>query len=820
MNESIKAAKVHLLDLPFHLDKTYEYFIPQSLREDIHAGVFAEVPFGGGNKHCLALVSEVSETSEFPLNKLKPIIRLSDAMFELTDEQIKLASFIAERTFCSFGEALRAMLPPAAFAKIRTVYRLCEELPGSLSLSEEAQRLFEIMQNEHEIAIERIKSLMGDYADGAVSELLKRGVICRDYMLDEKTNRKYINYYSLSDEALAYFAGTKKLRSKKQENMLTYVRSHKHVSEAELKKILGCTRAQITSLTGKGLLVEEKVDVFRDPYAGSGQSAQDIVLNDEQSAAKDTLVKLATQDKPTAALLYGVTGSGKTSVIKEVTDAVLAMGRQVIILVPEIALTPQTVKLFKSFYGDNIAVYHSSLSAGERLDAYRRFAEGKTNVCIGTRSAIFAPFKNLGMIVIDEEQEHTYKSDMTPKFSTVDVAGFRCGYHNSLMLLSSATPSLGSMYKALTGKYTLVMLKNRYGKAVLPETVVSDMRDEFRSGTGNTIGVQLRSELRRVMENGEQAVIFLNRRGYNNYMMCPTCGEVIMCPHCSVSLTHHSYPGYDRLICHYCGHTETPPHKCPSCGSEIMVFMGYGTQKVEEELRGLFPDKKIIRMDADTTSGKFAHDEIIEKFRDHEADILIGTQMVTKGHNFPDVTLSAVLSADMSLYLDDFRAPERTFSQITQLVGRSGRTEKPGKALIQTFNPDHPVLILSAKQDYDEFYKNEIAVRKALLFPPFCDIILISFTAKFEPELNRTAAEFLSALKRAQSEKYSDIPLIVFGPFEAPVYKVNDRYRSRIIVKTKSVKRSRKMFAELMRDFGFKLYGHVTISIDVNPNSL
>ncbi|MBQ7499731.1 MAG: DEAD/DEAH box helicase family protein, partial [Clostridia bacterium] len=448
MSEINQVARVYLLDLPYHLDKLYDYYIPKSLREDIHAGIFAEVPFSNSNRHHLALVYEVVENSEYTLDSLKPIIKTADNAFELGDEQMKLAVFIAERTLCSFGDALRSMLPPSAFAKIKTVYRIRERDLPIEAYSEPAQRLLEEFDKKKQLTRTQISALVGDYTDKVIKELVGLRVIAPDYLLDENQNVRYICYYSLSDGAFGYLIGDKKLRSSKQLSVLGFIQKQGRVSDKELKEKLNCTKKQISALVEKGLVKEERYDVFRDPYADAASEDTRIVLNEEQKAAKETLVSLAKEDRPAAALLYGVTGSGKTSVIKEAADSVLADGRQVIILVPEIALTPQTVKLFKSFYGDNIAVYHSSLSAGERLDAYRRVRSGEINVCIGTRSAIFAPFENLGLIVIDEEQEHTYKSDMTPRFSTVDVASFRCGYHNALMLLSSATPSLGSMHKA------------------------------------------------------------------------------------------------------------------------------------------------------------------------------------------------------------------------------------------------------------------------------------------------------------------------------------------------------------------------------------
>jgi len=639
-------------------------------------------------------------------------------------------------------------------------------------------------------------------------------------MIPQKTAGRYTTVVEATEKALEYTEGTAKLRSPAQMKILSAISLTKSVTLDVVKKEYGASASQIKSLEEKGLIRLTKYDDFRDPCANMQMTERrENLLNDEQESARRTLTALLDSGEPKGALLHGITGSGKTRVIVAMTDEVLARGRQVIILVPEIALTPQTLGLFASFYGSDIAVLHSSLSAGERYDAWRRIKEGRVRVCIGTRSAVFAPFDNLGMIVVDEEQEHTYKSDSNPKYNAIDVARFRCAKNNSLMLLASATPSLASYHKAVTGKYTLVELNKRYGDAKLPEAHIYDMRDEYRAGNLGGIGSKLKNEISGVLDAGKQAIIFINRRGYNHYVSCPLCGGVFTCPHCSVSLTNHTHNGRGELRCHYCGYRTPTPDKCPECGGEHLNYVGYGTQKVEEELAELFPDKRIIRMDADTTSTKFAYDEILNAFREHQGDILLGTQMVTKGHDFPDVELSGILLADMSLYLDDYRANERTFSIVTQVIGRAGRSGENGRAVIQTFNPDHPVLKMAARQDYKEFYKNEVALRRAMVFPPFCDIFLIGFSGKRENEMQKCASSFTRELRRRLCEA-EDVKLAIFGPIEAPIYKVNEYYRMRLVVKGRSNAATRSLFAGMMSDY-IREYGKgVSISIDVNPNTL
>ncbi len=814
-------ARVYILDAPYQIDRLYDYYIPGNLRGEICAGIFAAVPFGRGNRPMTALVRELAEPVDLDISELKPVRSLMLDSPILSSEQMKLVDFLKDRTFCTTGDAVKAILPSAAFAAIDMYYSVSELTPDKSKLNDICNTVYNFLLDNGRATARRVIKEFGEEGEEALIILAKHGYIHRDFEFHENRSNKYLNYLTVTSEASAYISGEKKLRSEMMTDILRFVCECGRATDVYVRSELECTLTQIKSLIKKGLICCEKVDLYKNPYDFPEDESpkKKIELNDEQQHAYETIAELLKKGEPAAALLHGVTGSGKTSVIKAVTDHVLAMGKQVIILVPEIALTPQTLSVFGAYYGDNIAVMHSSLSNTERYDAYRRMQEGLVNVCIGTRSAIFAPFRNLGMIVVDEEQEHTYKSENNPKYSTLDVAGFRCGYHNSLMLLSSATPSVGSYYKAAEGKYTLVELNSRYGEATLPDAVIVDMREEFNKGSLSAIGSKLRHEISESLERGEQAVVFLNRRGYSNYASCPQCGEVVMCPHCSVSLTRHNYRSGAKLVCHYCGYSIRQPDTCPNCHGEHLQYMGYGTQKVEEELKELFPNKRILRMDADTTGTKASYEEMLSQFRQHDSDILLGTQMVTKGHDFPDVTLSGVLLADMSLYLDDFRAGERTFSLITQVVGRAGRGAKAGKAVIQTFNPEHPTLRLAAAQDYKAFYKNEIALRKSLVFPPFCDIFLITVSSRFEDECVTVCQRFFERLKSLLSEN-PNVKMQIFGPFEAPIYRVNEKYRWRFVIKGRTTKPTRAMLAYLIKDILSKSSGRFTISIDVNPNNL
>ncbi len=590
-------------------------------------------------------------------------------------------------------------------------------------------------------------------------------------------------------------------------------------SETELREKAGASPAVLKNMASKGMLLVRQCELLRNPYAGRGRVSDGNVLSTEQQAAADELSKLAVSGKACAALLWGVTGSGKTRVIKSVIDRVIESGRSVIVLVPEISLTGQTVDLFCGFFGERVAVIHSSLSEGEKSDAWKRIRAGEVDVVIGTRSAIFAPLDNLGMIVIDEEQEHTYKSDMTPRYHTRDIARFRAAKNNALMLLASATPSLESFYRAKEGIYTLVTLSERYGTAVLPEVKIADLREDSIGGRITPIGSVLRAEIEENLKRGEQTILFVSRRGYNNFVSCLKCGEVITCPNCTVSLTYHRVYDGDHLKCHYCGYNESVPEACPKCGSEHLTRKGFGTQLVAEELQALYPDARILRLDADATGTKFSHDAIISQFRNREADILIGTQMVTKGHNFPGVTLVGVINADSALYLDDFRATERTFALLTQVIGRAGRADKPGRAVIQTYNPDHDTINLAAKQDYEGFYSGAIKLRRQLQFPPFCEFVLVGISGEDEKSVLELTLKLDKRLREYLTDEFSDVPMYIFGPFEASVYKVNNVYRMRIILKCQVTRRVRELICRLLSDFP-KASQKAAVSVDIGPCSM
>ena len=823
-------AGVCLLDNPFAIDGIYDYVIPPELESEVVPGVFVTVPFGTANHRRMALVCEVKETSAYAEHKL--IIAVCPPQISLDSEMLGLCTFMKQRTLCSTGDAVRAMVPASALSRLVTVYSLHREhiLTDSDELSSSDLFVYEYLRDKGETELSALREHFGAGVESRVRRMAARGYLERRVLLRNASEGKTERLWriAVSREEISRLLGSdrqKLITSPKQRAVIEYlISTEEPPTTQELCAAAEVTEAPLKTLEKHGLIEGYLHRVDRNPYADAAYVGRTpLVLNGEQEEALETLWSLASSGEPHAALLHGVTGSGKTCVMTALIDRLIDRGRGVIVLLPEISLTPQSVSIFCARYGDRVSVIHSALSAGERYDAYCRIRSGASDIVIGTRSAVFAPVKNLGAVIIDEEQEHTYKSDQNPKYHARDIARYRCAHNKALMLLASATPSLESYAKAKDGTYTLVRLTHRYGNARLPEVTVADMRQEAGKGNLSPLGERLMGELCRVSDAGEQSILFLNRRGYNHFVSCRSCGEALVCPSCSVAMTYHTRRGtYHEgdLVCHWCGRRSPLPKTCPKCSSEHLSRMGFGTQRVEEELGTLLPRAKVLRMDTDTTSTKLAYDRMLSAFRSHEADVLLGTQMVTKGHDFPNVTLVGVLLADASLYLDDYRAAERTFAMLTQVIGRAGRGEKAGRAVIQTNNPDSEVISLACAQDYESFYEREIRLRKLLVFPPFCDIALLTVSGKEEHMLLKTATFLAQTLRELAEGEYKDVSLITFGPFEAPVYRVDNKYRMRMVVKCRLQKRTLAMFAELLCIFWQKVGRKITLGIDFNPSNL
>ncbi len=829
-------AGLHILKSPYHIDNVYDYFIPPQLRGSIAVGDFVTVPFGNSNKREIALVISLKDFPGKEGQRCKPIVSVCDKMFSLSKEMLGLCMFMKEQTLCTIGDSVRCIIPSTVLTRPYEVYHISDASikPEDVNLDNQCIAIYREICKKGFMSLELLVDRFGTGVKPVIKKLAEAELLKKEYEIRE-ISKKTERYYKLAleFEDLQQIKNavhpTIRIRSMTQMGVVSYfLRTEcKEADEKELYEACVVKYEHLKALCDKGILIKETREVDRSLFALSPSAYKNtdkkLILNDEQSKAFDTLCDLSDTKEPKAALLYGVTGSGKTSVMMRTIDHILEKGESVIVLLPEISLTPQTLEIFCSRYGERVAIIHSGLSEGERLDTYKRIKRGGADVVIGTRSAVFAPLDNLGLIIIDEEQEHTYKSDMSPKYHARDIARYRCAQNKALMLLASATPSFESYYKAEQGSYTLIRLDKRYGKAKLPKVSIVDMRKAAGNGVTSPLGNELCEKLVKTKADGNQSILFLNRRGYNNFLSCRSCGIAVTCPTCSVSMTYHTFKNsYDKgeLCCHWCGRRMPLPQACPECGSEHLSRMGYGTQRIEQELGELLPTATILRMDTDTTSTKNAYEELLSTFRSKQADVLLGTQMVTKGHDFPSVTLVGVLSADSSLYLDDYRAAERTFSMLTQVIGRAGRSDKEGEAVIQTMNPDHECIKLACKQDFEAFYKNEIRLRRMLQFPPFCDIALITVTSPIEKELLKACSILSDKVSELIHKEYSDLPLVTFGPFEAPVYKVENKYRMRMVIKCRLNKRSRSMFDLILKEFSRSGAKNLSLSIDFNPSNL
>lgn len=588
---------------------------------------------------------------------------------------------------------------------------------------------------------------------------------------------------------------------------------------SEVWEFCSVGKGVLDNLVKYGICEYFEKEVYRTPYKNVSENGEmsPINLSEVQQNAFNTYLKM--MDTGGTGLLYGVTGSGKTQVYLKLIDEAISRGKDVIVLVPEISLTPQMLYIFHSRYGKKVAVMHSGLSIGERTDEYKRADRGEAKIIVGTRSAVFAPVHNLGLIVMDEEQEHTYKSERTPRYNARDVANFRCRYNNALFLMTSATPSVESYSAAVKGKYVLCEINERYGDSKLPEIVTVDMKKEIAQGNKSPISKTLQSLIADNLDKHKQTILLINRRGYNTFIACNSCGHVITCPNCSISLTYHSYN--NRLMCHYCGYSKPLDNVCPECGKNSIRYSGYGTQRIEDELERLFPEASVLRMDADTTSAKFSHQKLFDAFSRGDYDILIGTQMVAKGLDFPNVTLVGVVNADNSLYDESYLANERSFDLITQVVGRSGRRAEAGKAVIQTINPYNDVIEYASKQDYKSFFANEIQLRKLLTYPPFCDIYFISFICEDENKAALCAKSFFENLVELNRTDYKNEKLIVLGPSPSKISKLKNNYRYGLTLKCKNSKSVRKMLNDILKNIGkIKEYKSVSVSVDLNPYEL
>ena len=822
--EGNTVAKIALQAATYAIDKPYDYQVPLELLDTLRPGMRVVVPFGAGNRRTEGIVLALE--GGYPDDpRRKSILTVLDEEPVLDGEALRLALWMRERWFCTVYDAARAMLPAGLYFSLQDRWKLApgverEAAYAAAGRSEHARHIVELLfVSGREADVAQIKEAFGTKDPNPALKLLRdKGILTLETSASRGVGDKKELVASLAippEEAMALV--TPRRRSAPLRYAVTELLcAIGSASAKELCYFTGAANATLRSLEKSGILRLEHREVFRRVTVEAGERAAPPVLNAEQQAAFEGLDALAAAGRPAAALLYGVTGSGKTQVYLRLIYEALARGRTAMVLVPEIALTPQLLRIFASHFGDDIAVLHSSLRAGERYDEWKRVRSGQARVVIGTRSAVFAPLRNLGLLILDEEQESTYKSENVPKYHARDVAKYRCAQNDALLVLGSATPSVESMYHAKRGDYRLFTLRRRYNEQALPEVLIADMKKELRAGNGTSLSGPLRAGLAAAMEAGEQSILFLNRRGASRMVTCGECGEAPTCPRCSVHLTYHSANG--RLMCHYCGHSEPLPDACPSCGGALN-FLGYGTQKVEEELHAAFPGREILRMDTDTVSATQSHEKLLSRFEKERIPVLVGTQMVAKGLDFENVTLVGVISADLSLYVDDYRAGERTFSLLTQVVGRAGRGAKQGRAVIQTFTPENDVIRCAARQDYDSFYEQEIELRRMRLCPPFRELFVLTASGPLESAVLRTCMRLRRSLEGWLAQPpFRDWELTVLGPAPASVAKINDRYRYRLTLAAQNTKEIRAMVAHLVRCAQTdKENKGVSVSADVNP---
>ena len=792
----------------YSFDKIFDYAVGEQLSA-IESGMRVLVPFGASNRKRQGMVMYVRRGEA---QGLKQIASILDKAPVLTPEMLRLAEFMKEHYFCIYYDAIKAMLPVGIGYRVATAYSAVRGIdPGEMTLDEQA--VYNHLLSRKKPAQSKALSEALGLTEAVFDSMCSKGFLRKSDEAFRKVGDAVMKMVAVNDGT---DLSSVKL-SPKQSAALDLLQTAGCASVKEICYYTGVTAAVVDNLVKKNLAFYYDEEVFRTEDNSFAEN-KEIELNAEQNAAFEKNLALYRSGKPNVSLLYGVTGSGKTSVFIKLIESVLSDGKGIIVMVPEISLTPQFLSVFKAKFGSEVAMFHSGLSMGERLDEYKRVLKGRAKIAIGTRSAVFAPFKEIGLIIIDEEQEHTYKSENTPRYHAREVAKFRVKEHNALLLLSSATPDIESFNHAQTGRYSFCKLSKRYGSAILPKVVVADMNEEVMNGNTTGFSRELLSALEYNLENGMQSILLLNRRGHNTFAVCSKCRETLTCPNCSISLTFHS--ANNKLMCHYCGYSVNNLTECPLCHSQSLRFGGAGTQKIEQQLADLLPSARVLRLDADSTLRKSSHERMLKAFANGDYDILIGTQMVAKGLNFPRVTLVGVLNPDSMLYADDYRSYERTFSLLTQVVGRSGRGDDKGVAVIQTYTPENNVITMAAAQDYERFYNSEIVIRKAMLYPPFADICMVGFVSQSHTSVIRSSAIFARRFIDRAKRDYPDLPLRILGPSPASVAKVSNKYRYKLIIKCRGSKAFRRLLADTLIEFNFdKENKNVTAYVDMNALS-
>ena len=811
--ETAEIVKVAVSAAPYSIDKPYDYLVPEPLLEAAVPGVRVTVPFGRGNRTSEGMI--LARVQGEKVQGLKPLDSVLDSGPVLDGDGIALALWMRQRYFCTMFEAVKTILPAGLWYRLREVWHLAEgvDREAAAALCGNIRRAGAVLDvlwaSGGSAGLEALRDACGQEAESTLRAMEKTGAVRCETEAARKIGDKTRRMVSLAvsaEDALAMTEAKRRSAPARYE-VVRLLAATGRASAADVCYFTGASARTLKAMEKAGLLAFSEEEELRVPQATEVEPGAPIVLNGEQQAAYDGILSLMDSGKPEAALLHGVTGSGKTQVYLRLVQEALDRGKTAMVLVPEIILTPQMMRKFSSYFGSKVCMLHSSLRMTERYDQWKRIRRGEVQVVLGTRSAVFSPLKNLGLLILDEEQEGSYQSENPPRYHTRDVAKFLCAREKAVLLLGSATPTVESAWAAEEGTYHLFQLRRRYNAHALPQVRIADLRQEIRAGNPGLISAPLRQELEENLRRGEQSILFLNRRGSSRMLLCGECGHVPECPRCSVALTYHSANG--RLMCHYCGHSERALEACPVCGG-IMKHVGTGTQKVEEELRELFPEAGILRMDADTASG--GHEAILSRFEKERIPILLGTQMVAKGLDFENVTLVGVLSADLSLYVDNYRAAERTFNLLTQVVGRAGRGGKQGRAIIQTYTPGNDVIRCAAEQNYDSFYQNEVRMRRLRRCPPFADLFVFTVSGTEEGSVLRAAAGARERLRQVFPGEE------VLGPAPAPVLKLNNRFRYRLLLVGKNDKATRDRISWLLKEFANDRANRgLNIFVDCNP---
>ena len=799
--ETADMVKVAVSAAPYSIDKPYSYLVPESLAAAAVPGVRVMVPFGRGNKESEGLI--LARVQEPKLPGSKALRQILDSEPVLDKAGIDLALWMRGRYFCTVFEAVKTILPAGLWYGLREIWSLAMEPETARSAAvgiPGAWQVLDLLEKQGGKAdIRVLRDVLGDGAEKPLKAMKKAEILTCETDAKRKIADKSHRMVELAVNTEDAYALTepKRRSAPARYEVVNFLATAGRTPAAEVSYYTGASSRTLKTMEKAGLIAFSEEEELRVPSLDDVEPGPEIVLNEEQQRAFEEILGRVQAEKPSVTLLHGVTGSGKTQVYLRLVQETLALGKTAMVLVPEIVLTPQMMRKFSSYFGSRVAMLHSSLKMTERYDQWKRIRRGEVDVVLGTRSALFAPLKNLGLIIMDEEQEGSYQSENVPRYDAREVAKYLCVREKAALVFGSATPTVETAWAVEQGSYQKALLRRRYNENALPEVLIADLRQEILNGNPGLISTPLRQELKKNLAAGEQSILFLNRRGSSRMLLCGECGYVPQCPRCSTAMTYHSANG--RLMCHYCGHSEPAADTCPECGG-WMKHVGVGTQKVEEELRELFPEAGILRMDADTTAG--GHEEILQTFERERVPILLGTQMVAKGLDFENVTLVGVLSADISLYVDNYRAAERTFSLLTQVVGRAGRGGKTGRAVIQTYTPGNDVIRCAARQDYDAFYESEIRMRRLRRYPPFADLFTVTVSGTEEGRVLRAAVSVRETLRQLcrRPELAAGEPEVL-GPAPAPVVKVNNRFRYRCTLVGKNDKATREMLAWLQKDF-------------------